>query len=128
MEISQCFVLHALSVGHLYIITVPLWSPSPPPPPMQPSWCMVWCGAVVCVTGASMHVAFIDSLCKCIPSRGKHLITSNDNCSSPTLGSAVVATLAQNASRATTWVVVCPIQEAGLKTPLLVDLSQGNSF
>ena len=45
-------------------------------------------------------------------------MTSNDNCSSPTLDSAVVVILAQSASRATTCVVVCPIQGAGLETPL----------
>ena len=125
MKISQNFVLDPLPV---YNYCSPV--ESPPPCNTHGVWCgVVWCGVVqwcvslvpVCMLlSLTPYVNAYPAHCShhsplptlrvvplvCKPSyslpRVMHLMTSNDNCSSPTLDSAVAAILAQSASRATT--------------------------
>ena len=134
MEISQNFVLDPFPVYNYH-------SPVESPPPVNPYG--VWCGVVqwcVSLVPVYMHVAFIDSLCKCIPCtlfpsqspshpaghslvckpsyslpRVMHLMTSNDNCSSPTLECSCGNTSPECQQSHYSQVVVCPILGAGLE-------------
>ena len=124
MKISQNFVLDPLPVYNY----CSLWSP---PPHVTLTVCgVVWCGVVqwcvslvpVCMLlsltpyvnahpAHCSHHSPLPTLLRVVPLVCKpsyslpvvmHLMTSNDNCSSSTLGSAVAAILARSASRATT--------------------------